>query len=67
MFKGSWKTTVTGIGMVCAGLAQLIQPLVDNDPATTPNFELCIGMVTGGIGLIFARDNNKSSEDVQAK
>lgn len=65
--KGSWKTTATGVCTVLVALGTAIKALTDGDPATTPNIEVTITAITAGLGLIFARDNNKSSEDVGAK
>jgi len=63
----SWKTTVLGvIGGLILILTQASN-LLDNDPATL--FEL--SQFIAGLGMLgvgwFARDNNKSSEDVGAK
>lgn len=65
MLKGSWKTTLTGIltiagAVVAAGLQYL-------KTGTLPEFGPLIAAVTAGVGLIAARDNNKSSEEVGAK
>ena len=38
----------------------------DNDPATVPDWTMVIGMITAGVGLVLARDNNKTSEQVGA-
>lgn len=63
----SWKTTIVGF---LAGLiicATQIIAILDSDPATV--FEIGIffaGLATMGIG-VFARDGDKSSEDVGAK
>jgi len=67
MFKGSWKTTVSGImSIVCGGWSLIGAPLLDNDPATTANFAAFIPVLIAGFGLISARDNDKSSEQVGA-
>lgn len=60
----SWKSTVTGIVTVLFGLGPLIWNLVHH---IEPNWLACLGTITGGVGLIFARDNDKSSEDVGLK
>lgn len=55
--KGSWKTTVCGIvGIIGGGLMQFF-----------PQYGQLGGFlasVSASVGLLFARDNNKRSEDV---
>ena len=61
-FTSSWKTTLGG-GMTAAiGLASLFgvtlggQPI---DPTTA------LGMITGGVGLLFAKDGNVTGGSTQ--
>jgi hypothetical protein len=63
----SWKTTILGIAGILVAVGTAARALLDGDPATTINIEMTIAAITTGIGLIFARDNNKTSEDVGAK
>ena len=65
--KGSWKTTMTGICTILVAVGTALKVLLDGDASTSVNFEATIAAITVGIGLISARDNNKSSEDVGAK
>jgi hypothetical protein len=65
--KKSWKTTCAGIAGILVALASCAQAALDNDPATVPNYEIALAAVITGLGLIFARDNDKSSESVGAK
>jgi hypothetical protein len=63
----SWKTTavgiLTGVGIIVTQLAAII----DSDPETVLSWEaLAAGLAALGIGW-FARDNDKSSEDVGTK
>lgn len=44
----SWKTTLTGIGLVVTGVAMYVNG----------NLEGAISSILGGIGLIFAKDYN---------
>lgn len=67
MFKGSWKTTVLGIATVLNVGATAAIALLDSDPNTNVNYTLVIAQLTAGFGLIFARDNNVSSEAAGAK
>lgn len=64
----SWKTTVCGIlGIVVAGINFIAMPMLDADPATLPNYTAFVAALTAGIGLLFARDNNVSSEQAGVK
>jgi anti-sigma-K factor RskA len=62
----SWKTTLAGIAAIVAALATAVSAQFDNDPATVPDWTMVIGMITAGVGLVLARDNNKTSEQVGA-
>ena len=63
----SWKTTLSGIIALLAVIVWAASRYLNiatpelTDPATA------IAAVSAAIGLIFARDNSKSSEDVGAK
>lgn len=64
----SWKTSAAGISAIIVAVFSLIvQPLTDNDPATVPNYEVAITAILAGIGLLTARDNDKTSEETGAK
>jgi len=65
--KKSWKTTGLGIATILAAIAASAKALLDNDPTTMVNYEVLLAAITAGIGLILARDNDKSSESVGAK
>ena len=58
----SWKTTFTGVATALIAILSAVKFLVDNDPATVPDWTSTIAAVTAGLGLIFARDNNVTSE-----
>lgn len=62
----SWKTTLAGAAAVVAAVATAVSAQFDNNPATVPDWTLVIGMITAGVGLMFARDNDKTSEQVGA-
>lgn len=64
--KSSWKTTTTAILAVLITGATAAKALLDDDPSTVPNWELVVGAVVIAVGLFFARDNDKKSEDVGA-
>lgn len=72
----SWKTTAMGIAVEIGYLGQFLNAasqgvtaIFDGDPTTSPDWiamKTSAALVAAGFGLIFARDNNKSSEDVGA-
>ena len=63
----SWKTTAAGIAAIVAAVALAISHQFDSDPATVADWSAVITALTAGIGLVLARDNDKSSEQVGAK
>ena len=63
----SWKTTVTGLGTILAAIAGALVLFFDGKPETNPDWTAVIAAVTAGLGLIFARDNNVTSEKAGAK
>ncbi len=64
----SWKTTLCGLlGVVAAGITLIAQPMLDGDASTLPQWAAFGTAGAAAIGLLFARDNSKSSEDVGAK
>jgi anti-sigma-K factor RskA len=62
----SWKTTLAGVAAIVAAVATAVSAQFDNNPATFPDWTLVIGMITAGVGLMFARDDDKTSEQVGA-
>lgn len=65
--KGSWKTTLSGVAAIITTLGAALSAMTDGNPDTTVNLSATITAIAVGLGLIMARDNNKSSEDVGAK
>lgn len=63
----SWKTTAAGVLTALIPVLNAVQAFIDGDPATVPDWGLAIAALTAGLGLIFARDNNVSSEEAGAK
>lgn len=63
----SWKTTTAGICTIVSVVAGIIKAIVDGDPTTNPDWGVAIAAVTTAFGLIFARDNNVTSETAGAK
>lgn len=67
MNNKSWKTTASGVSAIIAAVAGAAQLMLDNNPSTNPDWTAVIAAVTAGFGLVFARDNDKRSEDVLNK
>ena len=64
----SWKTSSAGISaIIIAVFTLIVQPLSDHDPETNPDYNVAITAILAGIGLIAARDNDKTSEETGAK
>lgn len=63
----SWQTTAAGVITALIAILSAVGAIIDGDPATNPNWEMTVAAVTTAIGLILARDNNKTSESVGAK
>lgn len=61
--KRSWKTSAAGVGALLVALGQVIAAIANgnmNEAAAA------LPALIAGLGLLFARDNDKSSEDVGA-
>lgn len=67
MNKTSWKTTLFGAGGLASVAFAALSALLDGDPATNPDWNLVFAAALPAMGLLFARDDNRSSEDVGAK
>jgi hypothetical protein len=65
--SGSWKTTAAGIGAVLVAVGSALNATFDADPATVADWGAVVAAVIAGVGLLFARDNNVSSEAAGAK
>ena len=66
----SWKTTVAGLIGILTGLGMIGKILAEFANGQLVTYEavaIAFGSIAGGIGLIFARDNDRTSEDVGAK
>jgi hypothetical protein len=63
----SWKTTTAGILGILGLLATGLAATLDNDPGTVAQWEIILPMIISQAGLLFARDNNVSSEAAGAK
>lgn len=63
----SSRTTWLGISSILTALGLAGNLYFDGDPKTMPDWNLVIPQILAGVGLVMARDNNKSSEDVGIK
>ena len=64
--QASWKTSASGIGMICGGIAAICTALAGEKIDTALILTGLTG-ISGGIGLLCARDNDKTSEETGAK
>lgn len=62
---GSWKTTTTGILMILGALLTIANSLLQTGQLPD-GMPLVIATIMGGVGLIKARDDSVTSEDVGA-
>ena len=63
----SWKTTAMAIIALVIACLQGFVAFIDDDAATSPNWTLIGTTLMTTIGLLFARDNNVTSESAGAK
>lgn len=62
----SWRTTTAGILAIVGSICAAVSAELDGNPDTSANWAAVIPAAIAGIGLVFARDNDKTSEDVGA-
>lgn len=63
----SWKTTALGIVTIALGVLGAFKAYLTGGSIDGTLLTTVAASVVSGFGLIAARDNNKSSEDVGAK
>lgn len=63
----SWKTTLSGVAGILGLLGTALAAQFDNDPNTVAQWSVVIPAIITSAGLLFARDNNVTSEAAGAK
>ena len=59
----SWKTTAIGVLVFVESLAVALRAFLDSDPSTVADWNIVIVAATAMVGLLFAKDGDKSTED----
>jgi len=54
------KTTLAGVGAILIAIGGALKAVFDNDPTTNLDLTTTIAAVTAGIGLIWAKDADKT-------
>lgn len=63
----SWKTTAGGIGGILAGLGIIANAIASKTPVDwVATIGAAFAAISAGVGLLMARDNDKTSADVGA-
>ena len=55
------KTTLAGVGAILIAVGGALRAAFDNDPSTNIDIASTIAAVTAGIGLIMAKDADKTA------
>lgn len=63
----NWKTTGAGIAAILVAISAALTALTDNNEATTVDFASLLAAIIAGVGLICARDGDKSSLQLAEK
>ena len=63
--NGSWKTTSAGLLTILGGLTRLVFACKAGN-ITEESVMTTLTAIVGGLGLVFARDNDRSTEQVLA-
>jgi hypothetical protein len=59
----SWKTTLAAFLLAGGALCQAISAAIDSNAATVPDWANFVTLLIIAVGLLFARDADKSSQD----
>lgn len=60
--KASWKTSMAGLLSIFSGVGLIARMIQDKD-WNGEHLMAALGLISAGLTGLFARDNNKSSED----
>lgn len=52
----SWRTSLGGIGFLCAAVAAAMPAMIDGDPSTHPDWKIVGGLLTAAWTAFNARD-----------
>ena len=61
------KTTLAGIGAILVAVGGALKALFDGDPSTNLDITTTIAAVTAGLGLIMAKDADKTAAAIDPK
>ena len=61
----SWKTTVAGVLAILISVLGVVSTIV-TDGVNAVEWGVVVPAILAGVGALFARDNDKTSEDVGA-
>lgn len=64
MPKGSWKTSLFGVGGLATIAFNIASMYLDGDASTNPDWSVFLPAILASTAALFARDNDKSSQDV---
>ncbi len=64
--SSSWKTSTASISGLVVLVAATLKQLTDGDVNTNPDWNIVVPLFITSLTGIFARDNDKSSEQVGA-
>ncbi len=67
LFGKSYKTTIMGVAAIAGAIAAALKAHYDGDPTTNVDFMTTFTSISAGVGLMTARNNKVSSEDVGIK
>lgn len=63
----NWKTTLAGLGAILISVGVAMQAFFDGNPETVVNWEVVLASLVAGLGLVFARDGDKSTAQLAEK
>jgi hypothetical protein len=61
------KTTLAGVGAILVAVGGALKALFDGDPTTNLDITTTIAAVTAGLGLIMAKDADKTAAAIDPK